>query len=371
MDLQKKEDLKMSDLKANRDRIQEIDKQMAALFEERMKAAKEIGIYKQEHGLSVRDKAREADLIDRNKEYIEDDDIRSYYIRFLKQTIELSVALQEKFANGIKIAYGGVEGAYAYIAARHMFPGANYIAKPDHTEAYKSVENGECDCAVLPIENSFAGEVGTVMDLMYTGSLFINQVYDMPIRHRLLGVKGCSADTIKTVISHPQALAQCSGYVSKMGFETESAKSTSAAAEKVKTLNDTTVAAIGSDETAELFGLEVINSDIQRPGENTTRFAVFSRVQNKTVDTRRLEDAKFILVFTTKNEAGALASMLSTIGSHGYNMRNLKSRPLKSLPWNYYFYVEGEGNIHTKNGMDMMHELSVLGADIKLVGSYV
>ncbi len=360
----------MDELLACREEIQEIDRQMAELFERRMGVAKRIGAYKQKRGLAVRDKAREAKLIEKNKALIGEDDIRSYYVRFLQETIDLSVALQEKEMGGLKVAYGGVEGAYANIAAKKMFPGANFISKSDFEDAYKSVESGACDCAVLPIENSFAGEVGTVMDLMYTGSLFVNQVYDLPIRHRLLGLPGSSAEKIKTVISHPQALAQCSGYLSKHGMETISERNTSAAAQRLTELQDPTVGVIASEETAELFHLEILNSDIQKPGTNTTRFAVFSRVQNTPSETAKVEDAKFILVFTTKNEAGALASMLSTIGAHGYNMRNLKSRPLKSLPWNYYFYVEGEGNIHTKNGSDMMRELSVLGADIKLVGSY-
>ncbi len=360
----------MSDLKTIREEITEIDAQMAALFEKRMKAARKVAAYKEAHGLSVRDRKVEAEKIQRQKELIGDEELRSYYVLFQQSVMDIASAYQETLLSGMKVAYGGVEGAYAYLAAKKLFPSSRLISNPDFREAYRSVEKGENDCAVLPIENSIAGEVGAVMDLLYQGSLNITQIYDLPIRHRLMGIKGTKLEDIKTVISHSQAIGQCSRYLSKRHLITETAANTSAAAERVLEKGDPTVAAIASEETAELFGLEILDSDIQNAGTNTTRFAVFSRNLNTPVTAGRNDHENFILVFTVKNEAGALALTLNIIGAHGYNMRNLKSRPLKDLAWRYYFYLEAEGDIHTQNGREMLQELSALCADLKLVGTF-
>ena len=360
----------MPELNEYRKAITEIDEQMAVLFEERMKASRGVAAYKQQNGLPVRDRKVEEEKIARQRERIRDEDIRPYYALFLQSVMDISSSYQEARMQGMKAAYSGVEGAYAWIAAKHMFPQARLVAKGDFSEAYRSVESGDADCAVLPIENSIAGEVGAVMDLMYQGPLFINQVYDLPIRHRLLGIKGSSPEQIRTVVSHPQALGQCSQYLEKRHFQTESAANTSAAARRVLETGDPSLGAIASEETAELFGLEILDSDIQNTGMNTTRFAVFSRSRHEAAAVKKQDHENFILAFTVQNEAGALASTLNIIGAHGYNMRNLKSRPLQSLAWKYYFYVEAEGDIHTQNGREMLQELSALCADLKLIGTF-
>ena len=360
----------MDELKEYRENISEIDKEMAALFEKRMENCKKIADYKQRNGLSIRDKKREDELVAANKDVVADDEIRPYYVNFLKNTIDLSCTYQEMQMNGMKIAYSGVEGAFAYIAAKKMFPKGRLIANEDFIEAYKSVESGEADCAVLPIENSLAGEVGTVMDLMYSGSLYINQIYDLPVRHHLLGVPGSSIDSIKTVITHPQASSQCAKYLSRHGISTETAANTAVAAKQIAKRNDVSVGAIASEDTADLYGLCIIDHDIQDMSTNSTRFAAFSRSMYTHDNSIKYDNESFILVFTVKNEAGALASTLNIIGAHGYNMRSLKSRPMKDLQWNYYFYIEAEGNINNQNGKDMLRELSALCAGLKLVGTY-
>ena len=360
----------MDELKEYRSNISEIDKKMAALFEERMENCKKIADYKQKNGLSVRDIKRENDLVAVNKELIADDEIRPYYVNFLKNNIDLSCSYQEMQMSGMKIAYSGVEGAFAFIAAKKMFPKSRLVSNGDFVEAYRSVEAGDADCAVLPIENSLAGEVGTVMDLMYSGTLYINQIYDLPVRHHLLGVPGSTIDDIKTVVSHPQAINQCGKYLGRRRISTETATNTAVAAKMISEKSDKSIGAIASEATAELYGLDILDHDIQDVSTNSTRFAVFSRSMNTHDNSIKYENESFILVFTVKNEAGALASTLNIIGAHGYNMRSLKSRPMKDLQWNYYFYIEAEGNINNQNGKDMLQELSALCAGLKLVGTY-
>lgn len=360
----------MDELTKKREMISDIDKEMAELFEKRMKISADIAGYKKEHGLPVKDTTREKNLIDKNRSYIKDPDHEEYYVDFLKGVIDLSCRYQEKILSGMKVAYSGVEGSFAYIAARTMFEEAALICKKDFAQAYKSVEQGECDCAVLPLENSYAGEVNTVMDLAFSGELFVNKVIDLPVRHCLLGVQGSRREDIKTVISHPQALQQCSDYIDQHGFSVKEFGNTALAAQRVRETGDRSLAAIASKETAEIMGLTVLDEKIQDSGVNTTRFAVFSRVACADKNASRKDEESFILVFTVKNEAGALAQTLNIIGAHGYNMRSLRSRPMKELMWNYYFFIEAEGNINSQNGQDMMRELSAICARLKLVGSY-
>lgn len=360
----------MNDLELARTEINKIDEEMAHLFEQRMKICRIIADYKKAHGLSIHDPAREAALIQRSRSHIQDSDVESYYVRFLKKMMELSCQYQSKLINGMKIAYCGVEGAYAYIAAKKMFPDAELITCQDFSDAYHAVENGAYDCAVLPLENSYAGEVGTVMDLLFSGNLYINQVIDLPIRHNLLANRGSSTADIKKVISHSQALRQCSDYILRHGFETEDFSNTAAAAKHVRDSGDLSLAAIASEETAHIFDLDVLESGINDVQNNTTRFAAFSRVENKPAAITLREDENFILVFTVQNKAGALAQTLNIIGAHGFNMRNLRSRPMKDLQWNYFFYVEAEGNINNENGQDMLRELSAVCARLKLVGTF-
>ena len=119
-----------------------------------------------------------------------------------------------------------------------------------------------------------------------------------------------------------------------------------------------------------MFGLKIVDKVINDSRTNTTRFAALSRAQNRPASMSSCAEENFILVFTVKNEAGALAQTLNIIGAHGFNMRNLRSRPMKDLQWNYFFYIVAEGNINNENGRDMLRELSAICAKLKLVGTY-
>lgn len=360
----------MDELVSVRNEITKIDAEMAELFEKRMKLVEKVADYKRMNGLSVKDKARENELIDRCRKYIKDPEIESYYVEFLKNNIELSCNYQSRLLEGLKISYCGVKGAFAHIASKKMFPDVEPEAFSDFVHAYNAVENGEYDCAVLPIENSYAGEVGKVMDLIFSGGLYINQVVEIPIVHNLLSTPDSLPEKITTVVSHPQALSQCADYIERHGFKTIAYSNTAAAAEFVKNSNDPTLAAIASEETAEIFGLKVLDAGINDSKNNTTRFASFSRSRNNPVKSSKDDNDSFILVFTVKNEAGALAQMLNILGAHGYNMKSLRSRPMKELQWSYFFYIEAEGNINNENGKDMLREMSAVCAKLKLVGAY-
>ena len=349
--------------------INEVDAEMARLFLRRMEAAKLVAEYKAERGLAIFDPIREEEVIRRNSEKIEDEELREYYINFLRNNMAVSRNYQSRLMHGMKVAYSGTEGAFAHIATENLYPTAEKIAFSDFVSAYRAVENGECDVAVLPVENSYNGEVGQVTDLMFSGSLYVNGMYELAVTHDLLAVEGAKISDVKTVVSHIQALGQCSGYIRKHGFDTMEYANTALAAKYVAGLSDKTVAAIGSEFAAEKFGLSVLDHDINESRSNTTRFAVFSRVANRRV--KNDTGVHSILLFTVRNEAGALAKAIDVIGQHGFNMRTLRSRPMKELLWQYYFYVEAEGNVQTEDGNQMMEELGEFCDRLKFAGTYV
>ena len=359
----------MNELEKQRKVIKQIDAEMAKLFEKRMECAAAIASYKKQNALPIYDAGREAALLAENSANIADETVREYYSDFLKNTMKVSKAYQQRLLGGLKVAYSGVAGAFAHVAATKMFSGAEYIPCRSFEEAYSMVENGQADTCVLPIENSFAGDVGTVMDLIFSGSLFINRMFELEVDQCLLAKDGASIENIKTVFSHPQALEQCRPFSQEHGFEEKEAANTALAAKTVAESDDDTVAVIASELTGEIYGLKTLATRINQSRNNTTRFAAFSKSLNLPDKTLKMGE-HFILVFTVANEAGALAKCLDIIGAHGFNMRNLRSRPMKELMWNYYFFVELEGNVNTEDGKDMLRALGSLCDRLKLVGTY-
>lgn len=356
----------MSELELARKQIDEADREMAKSFARRMEAVRRVAAYKRQRGLPVLDREREEALIRKNTDAFPDPDLKSCYADFMRSVMKTSRAFQEDLINGVSVAFCGVEGAYAGIAAKKIVPGARLVAKRDFQSAYDAVTDGECTLAVLPLENSTAGEVAQVTDLLFNGSLFVTGIFEMPIRHSLLGIKGALAGEIKKVISHPQALAQCEEYIQKNGWETAVSANTAVAAKLVADSNDRAIAAIAARETAELYGLEVLADSIADTAVNTTRFAVISRAPGEAGG----PDAHSVIMFSVRNEAGSLAKAIDIIGSAGFNMLALRSRPMKELLWQYYFYAELEGDITSAQGEEMMKKLSGCCDRLKNLGCF-
>lgn len=356
----------MDQLKQAREIIDRVDGEMAKLFCERMKAVEMVAEAKRALGLQIFDPLREEEVIRRNSARVEDEALKSYYVNFLRSNMELSRSWQSRLLEGMRVAYSGVNGAFGHIAAQRIFPQATAVSYPDFLAAYEAVERGECDCAVLPMENSYAGDVTQVVDRAFEGSLYVNGVYDLEIVQNLLGVAGTTMEEIREVISHPQALSQCADYLRNKGFKTTPATNTAVAACRVAEEGRRDLAAVASLETARLYGLQVLEKHINESNTNTTRFAVFSRVENRPTG----EENRFVMFFTVKNEAGSLGKAVSVIGNNGFNLRCLKSRPTKHANWEYYFYVEGEGNLYTPQGRKMLEELKRNCSLVKIAGAF-
>ena len=200
-------------LQEARKAINEVDRQMAELFVRRMQAAQKVAEYKKAHGMPIFDAEREEEVLRNGSERVEDETLRGDYIDFMRATMAVSRRYQQRLLDGMKIAYCGTEGAFAYLAADKLFPEGEKVSFGDFKAAYDSVVSGQCDAVVLPLENSYAGEVGQVTDLIFSGPLYVNHILPLSVTHDLLGVEGATAQTVKTVVSHPQALAQCDSFI--------------------------------------------------------------------------------------------------------------------------------------------------------------
>ena len=179
----------MNELENARQIINEVDTEMAKLFEKRMRAAEMVAHYKKENGLPILDSAREDEIISKGAKRIEDSALREYYVNFLKDTMKVSKQYQSRLIEGMKVAYCGTEGAFAHIATKKIFPSAVSVAYHDFPSVYEAVVNGDCDAAVLPVENSYNGEVGQVTDLVFSGSLYINSMLELGVSQAMLGTK--------------------------------------------------------------------------------------------------------------------------------------------------------------------------------------
>ena len=199
---------------------------------------------------------------------------------------------------------------------------------------------------------------------MYEGDLYIDGVYPLRISQNLLGIKGSRIENIKKVMSHPHALEQCDEFITSHHFERIEAVNTAIAAKQVADLNDVSIAAIASLDTAKLYGLEILKENINEDTFNTTKFAVLSRNRNA-----KKNDTSLILMFAVKNEAGMLAKAIDVIGRHGFSMNALRSRHLKSLSWQYYFYAEIEGDPESDEISRMLSEMSQYCVSLKQLGT--
>ena len=357
--------IRMDKLTEAREIIDEVDSRMAELFVRRMQAAELIAEHKLSHGLPVEDKVREDAMKVRLSARIPPV-YRPYYEGFLTSLITESKKYQTLLMQGMRTAFCGAAGAFAHIAAERIFPGCAAVPCPDFASAYRAVETGDCAAAVLPIENSFVGDVGTVMDLMWRGPLSVSGIYDLPLDQSLLALPGVHLEDVREVRSHPQALAQCASFLADKGWRVSEAASTASAARELAASGRRDTAVIAARETAALYGLSVLADGINDSRTNTTRFAVFTAA----AAVPRAGDGHFVLLFSTKNEPGALRDAISVIGGRHFNLKCLKSYPTGGQNWTYWFYTEGDGDLSTPAGQEMLSSLAGVCEKVRLLGSF-
>lgn len=353
----------MNQLDDARKIINEIDENMASLFEQRMKAVESVIDYKIKNNMEIFDSKREQEVILRNAKMIQDESLKEYYIEFLQSMMDISKKYQHMLNQTIRVGYQGVKGAFSYIAASSIFKDTKLKEMDTFEEVFQKVISGELNYGVIPFENSYTGEVGEVLDLLLKYDVYINEIYDLKIDQNLLGTIDSKIEDIKQVYSKDQAIYQSKAFLHGRGFELIPYPNTALAAKYISEENDPSKAAIASKETAKLYGLKILAENINTSMDNTTRFIVITLEKPKSAN-------HFNMLFTLNHDVGSLASIMQLIANKGFNMESIKSRSLQDRSWEYYFYVEVVGDCESLEGKELLKSMEETCMRFKLLGSY-
>ena len=269
--------------------------------------------------------------------------------------------------HGRRVVFQGVEGAYSFGAMKEFFDDTITSFHVDTwKEAMEAITKGEADYAVLPIENSTAGIVSDIYDLLVEYPHYIVGEQELPVEHVLMALPGAKVEEIRTVISHPQALAQCRRFLdSNENWKTEERLNTAAAAKEVSESGDLTMAAVGSPYAAEHFGLQILKEDIFDARGNTTRFVIISGQK------RFVKDAQKISVcMELPHQSGSLYNALAHFIYNDLNMTKIESRPISQRKWEYRFFVDFEGNLSDPAVKNALRGLQAESAKFRIFGNY-
>lgn len=376
----------MADLLQIRNQIDEIDDEILRLFEKRMQLCEEVADYKISTGKKVFDKERELAKLEILGEKAGSEFTKHGIQELFQQIMAMSRKLQYQLLTKhgkeednsftmihsldkekVTVVFQGVEGAYSF-AAMNTFFGDKI--KSFHVDQWKDamdvIASGEADYAVLPIENSTAGIVQDIYDLLVEYDHFIVGEQIVRCEHVLLGLPGTSVDKIKTVYSHPQALMQCKEYLSKHEeWVQEKLENTAGAAKKVSQAGDSTWAAIASESAGEYFGLEVLARNIYHNKNNSTRFIIVAK------DKKYCKDAdKISVCYELPHESGTLYNSLSHFIYNNLNMTKIESRPIWERNWEYRFFVDFEGNLDDSAVKNAIRGLTQESSQLRILGNY-
>jgi arogenate/prephenate dehydratase len=267
----------------------------------------------------------------------------------------------------MRVAFLGESGSNSEGAAVEVFGAAlEPLSCASFAAIFEAVERGRADRAVLPIENSLAGSIHSNYDLLLRHDLYIVGELDFHVQHNLLALPGAVLSDIRLVWSHPQALDQCAGFLTRLGVTREASGDTTAAARRVRDENRRDVAAIASLRAAALHGLEPLAVGIEDSAENYTRFLVLARDPIGPP----AGPAKTSLVFSTANVPGALYRALAAFAERGINLTKIESRPLRQRRWEYLFYLDFAASQADPAAGEALRELDAVAAFVRLLGSY-
>ena len=375
------------DLNKLREEINEIDQEMVALFKKRMNVAASVAEYKKEKGLPVLDAARERALLGKISD-MAGEELDGYARTLYHTMLDVSRAYQYTKLGSQSVVYSditntinstanifpcranvacqGVEGAYSQIAAEKLFelPDISYYKSFD--DVFTAIESGECRYGVLPIENSTAGSVKKVYELMLEHKFNIVRSVRIKIDHNLLAKKGTKIENIREIISHEQAINQCSSFLRSLGdAKITIAPNTAVAAKTVAESGRDDIAALSSRFCAELYSLETLAEAVQDMGNNHTRFICIS----KEPEIYPGAD-KITLMLVTPNKPGALYSVLSCFNALGVNMTKLESCPIPERDFESMFYFDFTVSVYSDNLERLLCELESRGERYRLLGAY-
>lgn len=368
-------------------KIDEIDRELVRLFKERMEVSRGIAECKHEKGLPVYDPLREREKLVSISGMLPEE-FKTYGEALYSLLFELSRAYQHKNLDGeseltlkIKsaieatpkefpqralVACQGVEGAYSSQACDRIFKNAEVMYFDSFEGVFSSIANGMCSYGVIPLENSTAGSVNRVYDLMMKYDFNIVRSVRIKVDHSLLANKGVKLDEIREIYSHPHAIAQCENFLKGLNnVKVTPCENTAMAAKMVFESKRRDAAAISSDICSEIYGLNRLCDSIQDTSNNYTRFICIS----KNLEIFPGADRTSIMM-VLKHKPGALSSVLSRLYSMGINLLKLESRPLPNSDFEFMFYFDLETSVYSKAFAELFNDIDGMCTKIKYLGSY-
>ncbi len=367
------------DLLSLRDRIEAVDRQIIALIAERLKIVEDVAEAKLTTASPFRDREREENLIGRLRGIAAEANVDPHQIeRMYRVVMDMSVAHQEQAVRDrndvpLRVTYQGVEGSYSHLAAQRRYAGraggALLSGHDSFRAAADAVVHGSADLALLPIENTTAGSINETYDVLASSrSLHITGEVISAIEHCLLAMPGVPLDELRVVMSHPQALAQCTDFFSRHPHLTARPElDTAGSAKRVASAGDRTLAAIASSAAGKTYGLAIVAQGIQSSSGNATRFV---EVAPRPAPVAEGAQAKTSLVLALADRPGALGEVLMRFAARGLSLTKLESRPIPEAPFTYRFYVDVLGHVASSPFVAALDDLRPLTTELRVLGSY-
>lgn len=376
----------MKDLSEIRVRIDEIDRQLVKLFQERMECASEVAEYKREKKMAVYDKVREDQKLETLSAMAED----SFMKRSLKEIFRQIMSISRKYQYQLlkqrdryienyfqqveeleiypdtRVVYQGVEGAYQQMAVEEFF-GEDIDSY--HVDTFNDValalNRGDADYGILPIENSSAGNVQGNYDILLKNDICVVAEVILEVKHGLIGLPGAKKEELEVVYSHPQGLMQCRDYLEKIGVKGISVSNTALAAKKVKEEGNPAHGAIASEKAARLYGLDILEHHVNDVRTNATRFLILSKKRQYMKDADKVS-----ICFSLPHESGSLYNVLSHLIFNDLSMTNIESVPLRDADWEYRFFIDVTGNLKDPAMRNALKGIREEAVDFKILGNY-
>ena len=371
-----------------RNEIDTIDKELVSLFIKRMNCAAEVAEYKKENSLPILDASRERALLNKISD-LSGEEFEEYTRTLYLTILDLSKSYQHKtmdeastlynditeaientpklFPERATVACQGVEGAYSQIAAERLFRAPNIMFLSNWEKVFSAIESGLCRYGVIPIENSTAGSVKRVYDLMISRNFKIVRTVRIKINHSLLAKKGTQLSDIKEIFSHEQAINQCASFLATLGpnIKITKVENTAKAAQMVAESTRNDVASLSSQSCAEVYSLNTLISSVQDNGNNHTRFIC---ITNKTEIYPGADRTSLMAVIPHK--PGALYRILSRFNALGINLLKLESRPIPDRDFEFMFYFDLESSVYSPKLAQLFAELESECDEFTYLGSY-
>ncbi|RKG97893.1 bifunctional chorismate mutase/prephenate dehydratase [Corallococcus carmarthensis] len=365
-------------LETLRTQIERIDDDILDALQRRMALADDVARAKLVTAWPFRDPQREDLLLRKLRGRAAERGLDPHEVeRLYRVILDMSVARQQALVTRLdttplRVGYLGVEGSYSHLAARQRYghrPGGVLLTGFDSArQSVEALKQGAQDLLLLPIENTTAGSMNEVYDVLAAGDAVITGEVVSQVDHRLLGLKGAKLEDLREVLSHPQALAQCEDFLRTHVPQARAVlgPDTAVAAQMVADRNDVTVAAIASESAASRFGLVVLASDLQ-PDADFTRFVEVARQPTPLAPD---VPCKTSLLVVLEHRPGALGQVLQRLTQRGVNLSKLESRPIPGAPWKYRFYLDVEGHAASASVTAALDDLRPLTSSLRVLGTY-